>query len=110
MTGTIEHVDLPEDERPLDTDTIPDAPSVTALTAALVEQAKGVLIFRYSIDSGRALGLLRAWADESGTAVEDVAHALVFAICQGVDVGPADTQLARWLEERMRHELPEHLA
>ena len=98
--------DLTGNDDPIAADLIPDSPSVTALTAALVEQAKGVLIFRYGIDAYGALRQLQTWADEAGTTVEDVAHALVFAICQGVEVGPSDTRLARWIEERLRHELP----
>lgn len=105
MTGTIDGADLTDEGRSLSTDALPDDLSVTALTAALVEQAKGVLIFRYGIDGASALVLLRRWAEDSGSSVDDVAHALVFAICQGVEVGPSDTHLARWVEERLRHEL-----
>jgi hypothetical protein len=106
MTGTIDGLDLAGEGEPLSTDAIPDDLSVTALTAALVEQAKGVLIFRFGIDGDRALSLLRRWAEDSGASVEDVSHALVFAICQGVEVGPTDTRLARWIEERLRAATP----
>jgi ANTAR domain len=105
MTGTIDGTDLTDEDGSLDSSALPDDLSVTALTAALVEQAKGVLIFRYGVDGDAAHGLLSRWADETGFTVEDVAHALVFAICQGVQVGPSDTRLARWIEERLRHEL-----
>jgi hypothetical protein len=105
MNGSIADTDISGSTEPPAEELLPESPSVTALTAALVEQAKGVLVFRYGIDSFRALTQLGRWADEAGTTVEDVAHALVFAICQGVEVGPSDTRLARWIEERLRHEL-----
>lgn len=70
--------------------------------AALIEQAKGVLIFRYSIGPEAALSLMELWAAEADVAVGDIAGAVVRDICQGQEL--ADPRLVRWLEERLRHE------
>jgi len=74
--------------------------------AALLEQAKGVLIFRYAIDACTAFGLIERWAVESGTGIETVAHALVHDICQGDRTELRDPSFVRWLEERLRHQFP----
>lgn len=81
---------------------------VRAISAgALVEQAKGVLIFRYSTDADTALSILELWADEGGVDLPALAFALVHDICQG---GPgtsrSDPGLVRWLEDRLRHDRP----
>ena len=75
-------------------------------TAALLEQAKGVLIFRYSIDACTAFRLIERWADEAGVGLETVAHALVHEICQGDQSEPSEPSFVRWLERRLRHEFP----
>jgi hypothetical protein len=74
--------------------------------AALLEQAKGVLIFRYSIDADAAYSLIELWAAETGAASTAVAHAVVHEICQGHSTDACDPQLVRWLEDRLRHEFP----
>lgn len=74
---------------------------------ALVEQAKGVLIFRYSIDADTALSILEVWADESGVDLAALAFALVHDICQGSEDAPrSEPGLVRWLEDRLRHDRP----
>ncbi len=74
--------------------------------AALLEQAKGVLIFRYSIDAWTAFRLIEGWATEAGVGMETVAHALVHEICQGDQTEPSEPRFVRWLEGRLRHEFP----
>ena len=74
--------------------------------ACLLEQANGVLIFRYSIDAMAAAALIERWGAESGAGVEAVAHALVHDICQGDCGSEHDAWLVRWLEDRLRHEPP----
>lgn len=74
---------------------------------ALLEQAKGVLIFRYSIDAPTALALIQRWSLEAGEDIDTVAHALVHDICQGDLDRPAERSFVRWLEERLRHEFPD---
>jgi hypothetical protein len=73
---------------------------------ALVEQAKGVLIFRYSINADTALSILELWADQAGVELPVLALALVHDICQGGDAGHSDPALVRWLEDRLRHDRP----
>lgn len=82
--------------------------AVTQITesAALLEQAKGVLIFRYGIDACAAFSLIELWSAEAGVGIEAVAHAVVHEICQGDQSEPSDPQLVRWLQERLRQEFP----
>lgn len=74
--------------------------------AALLEQAKGVLIFRYGIDADTAFALVERWAAESDVRMETVAHAVVHEICQGDHSTPTDPALVRFLEEQLRREFP----
>ena len=74
---------------------------------ALLEQAKGVLIFRYGIDACSAFKLIERWAAAAKVGIEKVAHALVRGICQGDPAGSTDRRLVRWLEDQLRHEFPE---
>jgi hypothetical protein len=80
--------------------------STLAASTAVLEQAKGVLIFRYGIDAVTAFSLLELWSAENGHAVDAVAHAVVHDICQGDRNASSDPQLVRWLEDRLRHEFP----
>lgn len=73
---------------------------------ALLEQAKGVLIFRYSIDAEAAHALIQLWAAETGASVEDVCRVVVHEISQGDHAGADTPQLVRWLENRLRREFP----
>jgi hypothetical protein len=72
---------------------------------AVVEQAKGVLIFRYAVDADAAGRLLCLWSAGAGVTVAEVAHALVHDICHGGQSEPANPMLVRWLEDRLRHEI-----
>ncbi len=76
-------------------------------SSALVEQAKGVLIFRYSVDAATALSILELWAEEVRADVTAVSFALVNDNCQGGDSPRhSDPALVRWLEERLRRDRP----
>jgi hypothetical protein len=81
-------------------------PDPRTTAAALVEQAKGVLIFRYAVSADAAFSLLELWAAETNVAIDAVARAVVHDICQGDRTGPSDPHLVRWLEDRLRHEYP----
>lgn len=103
MTGTI------DDAAPLaeGADPFHDTPGPTRTTpVALVEQAKGVLIFRYGIAADAAYSLLELWAAQTDVTVDQVAHAVVHEICQGERSMPSDPHLVRWLEDRLRREFP----
>lgn len=106
MTGTIDDTFPVSD--PADDPTDPTGRGhrrlPPAVTAAVVEQAKGVLIFRYGVDAEAAYSLLELWAAEAGFPVEDVACAVVHEICQGRHDAATEARLVRWLEERLRHE------
>ena len=71
----------------------------------IVDQAAGVLVFRYSIAADAAYDLLQRWASDAEVGVEAVARALVLDICQGAAGTGSDPRLVRWLEERLRHEV-----
>lgn len=104
MTGMIDDtLRAPDGDGPLGSAQVP-LPLTDA--AALIEQAAGVLIFRFGVDAATAKALMQLWAAEAGAQVDAVAHALVHDICQGDRSGPSDPHLVRWLEDRLRHELP----
>lgn len=72
---------------------------------AVVEQATGALIFRYSISSEAAASLMELWAAEAGVPPTAVARAVVLDICQGLPDTGSDPPLVRWLEDRLRQEV-----
>lgn len=104
MTGTIDAHPVPDGAEPQRG--LSGFTSTTTPTSALVEQAKGVLIFRYAVGAEAAYSLLELWAAETDSTVEDVAHAVIHEICQGDRSRSSDPALVRWLEERLRHEFP----
>ena len=71
--------------------------------ATLMEQAKGVLIFRYGVDADTAAAQMNRWAAEAGEPVEAIAHAIVHDICQVDRVDAKAPWLVRWLEGQLRH-------
>ncbi len=81
--------------------------------AALVEQAKGVLILRYGVTPGAAGRLLGIWAQTAGVTSTAVAHTLVHHICVDLPcpdpVCPDLGWLERWIEGRLRTQPPEGL-
>ncbi len=72
---------------------------------AVVEQATGVLIFRYSIGAEAAASLMQLWAAEAGVPPAAVARAIVHDICQGLPGTGSDPRLVRWVEDRLRQEV-----
>lgn len=75
--------------------------------AAVLEQAKGALMLRYGISSYLAFAALLRWAHEADTTLDTIARTLVHDICQGEQTEPGGPSLARWLEDQLRHNLPE---
>jgi non-ribosomal peptide synthetase component F len=76
-------------------------------SGALIEQAKGVLIFRYSIDADTALAVLELWSSERSVELTTLSYVLLHDICQGRHPGHADPTLLRWLEDKLRRDCPE---
>jgi hypothetical protein len=68
---------------------------------AVIEQAKGVLILRYGVDSGQAHTILRRWASEADVKLEVLADAMIRGVCQEVDGHTIDPHLVRWLQEAL---------
>jgi hypothetical protein len=98
---------------------LPDTPTIPAqarptvaheqrpmTSGALLEQAKGVLAFRFGVDADTALAVMEVWAAEREVELARIAYVLVHDICQGV-AGSSDRELVRWLEEQLRKECPE---
>ena len=75
------------------------------MSSPLVEQAKGVLMLRYGHGSHESLATLTQWSHEAGVTLQALCRAMVSGICQG-RVGPEDRHVVRWLEQRLRGELP----
>jgi hypothetical protein len=82
--------------------------SGVSVESVLTEQAKGVLMLRYGINSYEALAVLARWAHESASSIDDLARALTHGICQGRDLGShQDAWLVRWLEQQLRCDVPD---
>jgi hypothetical protein len=75
----------------------------------LIERAKGVLMLRYGIDADVADMVLASWSRQCGVPSAGLAGLLLRAVCQGAPVGPAERDLVRWLEERLRR-IPDVIA
>lgn len=71
----------------------------------VVEQAKGVLMLRYGIGSYESLATLATWSHDAHLSLPELSRALVKGICQG-HAGPRDRGVVRWLEHRLREEIP----
>lgn len=71
----------------------------------VVEQAKGVLMLRYGIGSYESLATLAQWSHDAHLSLPELSRALVKGICQG-HAGPRDRGVVRWLEHRLREEVP----
>lgn len=56
---------------------------------AVIEQAKGVLMFLYQVESERAFAILRRWSMESNVKIRDLAAALM-DISLGAPAGDLD--------------------
>lgn len=116
MTGTIDAHPFTEGAEPHEGSTDPSTPTDAGRTdagrtdagpthpGALIEQAKGVLIFRYGITAEAAHSLLELWSAQTDASLDQVAHAVVHEICQGDRTAPSDPGLVRWLEGRLRRE------
>lgn len=82
-----------------------EQPDHQPASQAVVEQATGALIFRYSIGSQAAASLMELWAAEAGVPPTAVARAIVLDICQGLPDSGSDPWLVRWMEDRLRQEV-----
>ncbi len=71
--------------------------------AAVVEQAVGVLMFRYGLGSYEALGVLARWSHDACVDVPELSRILMHGICLGrIDTEDRRATLVRWLVQRMR--------
>lgn len=61
----------------------------SAESFAVIEQAKGILMFAYGMDGNSALALLQWWAGNSGTGAQEVGERLVELASRGLVTGVA---------------------
>jgi hypothetical protein len=62
-------------------------------TRAVIEQAKGALIWRFRLSDDAAFALLRRWSQSSNVKLHTVADILVNVVCRG------ETTHRRWASE-----------
>ncbi len=87
-------------------DQVEDGPEHSRPDSAVVEQAKGMLMRHYGAGSYESMAALVRWAREADMTVSEIARLLVTGISQG-RVRPAERGQVRWLEQRLRAELPD---
>jgi hypothetical protein len=86
-------------------------PSPVSVESPVTEQAKGVLIMRYGINSYEALAVLARWSHQSGASIGELARALTHGVCQGRrSASRDDVALVRWIEQRLRADVSEEPA
>lgn len=74
---------------------------------AVIEQAKGILMLRYGCNADAAFTGLVSWSQTRNVKLRVVADALVLTISTGEPNPDLDTDLVRWLEQRLREGLPD---
>lgn len=76
-------------------------------TRGVIEQAKGVLMWRYQIPAETAFALLRRWSQDSNIKLHTIAHAVTQVACHDGIVYPgehgsgADSGLVRLLQQQL---------
>jgi hypothetical protein len=68
---------------------------------AIIEQAKGALIWRFRISDDAAFALLKRWSQSSNVKLHTVADVLVNVVCRGGTGFGAASELANRLREEM---------
>lgn len=67
---------------------------------AVIEQAKGALMWRYRLRDEAAFGVLKRWSQSSNVKLHTVADTFVCVVC-GSPVAPPMAELADWLREQV---------
>jgi hypothetical protein len=81
-------------------------PGAVTVEDRATEQAKGVLMLRYGINSYEALAVLARWSHESASSIGELSRAITHGVCQGRAFGsPDEALLVRWIEQRLRSEV-----
>ncbi len=71
---------------------------------AVIEQAKGALMWRFRISDDAAFALLKRWSQSSNVKLHTLADILVNGVCRGGTTCGSTQEIADWLRE----ELGEH--
>ena len=66
---------------------------------AVIDQAKGALMWRFRLSEDAAFAVLRRWSQTSNVKLHTVADALVNVVCRGERT--RSTELADWLREQV---------
>lgn len=67
----------------------------------VIEQAKGMLMLCYDVDSDHAFAILRRFSQHRNVKLHTIAHTLVHAIYRHDVTTSWDTTLVRWLHEQL---------
>jgi ANTAR domain len=68
---------------------------------AVIEQAKGALIWRFRISDEAAFAVLKRWSQTSNVKLHTVADTLVHGVCRGDTSRQQMSELADWLREQV---------
>jgi hypothetical protein len=80
--------------------------SAVSMETLATEQAKGVLMLRYGINSYEALAVLARWAHESASSIGELSRAITHGVCQGRKFSSRqEALLVRWIEQRLRSDV-----
>lgn len=67
-----------------------------------IEQAKGVMMLLYGVNSHTAYAVLLRWSRRSGADIDRLAHVLLHAICQNDPLTEVrEAQLVRWMRTQL---------
>jgi hypothetical protein len=76
-------------------------------TRAVIEQAKGALIWRFRLSDDAAFALLRRWSQSSNVRLHTVADILVNVVCRGETTQRTwASELADWLRAEVAEPQP----
>jgi len=68
---------------------------------AVIDQAKGALMWRFGLSDDAAFAVLKRWSQTSNVKLHTVADTLVNGVCRGGTSRPPMTELADWLREQV---------
>jgi hypothetical protein len=73
---------------------------------AVIEQAKGALIWRFALSDEAAFAVLRRWSQSSNVKLHTLADTLVNVVCRGDTSRTGMVELADWLRAQVSEGQP----